>query len=511
MLSIHAQMIKTGLHNTNYALSKLLEFCVLSPHFDGFPYAISVFATIQEPNQLIWNTMLRGYALSSDPVSALKLYVVMISLGLLPNSYTFPFLLKSCAKSKAFEEGQQIHGHVLKLGYEPDLYVHTSLISMYAQNGRLEDAHKVFDRSSHRDVVSYTALITGYASSGNIRSAQEMFDEIPVKDVVSWNAMISGYAETGSYKEALELFKEMMKTNVRPDEGTMVTVLSACAQSRSVELGRQIALIACVLFLIVISITFVSSSPGNGEVEDETEFNYEKGGGKGPERWGTIKPEWAMCGKGTMQSPIDLTDKRVLIDHSLGSLRSRYLPSNATIKNRGHDIMLKFGGGNQGAGISINGTDYQLQQIHWHTPSEHTINGIRFVLEEHMVHESKDGRIAVVAFFYILGRPDSFLFTLERHLKKITDAYQAEEPVGMIDPRRVVFESKHYYRYLGSLTTPPCSENVIWSIAKEMRTVTRKQLKLLRVAVHDQSDTNARPLQRKNERPVKLYLPTWHI
>ncbi|XP_010475598.1 PREDICTED: pentatricopeptide repeat-containing protein At1g08070, chloroplastic [Camelina sativa] len=237
---IHAQMIKTGLHNTNYALSKLIEFCVTSPRFDGLHYAISVFETIQEPNLLIWNTMFRGHALSSDPVSALSLYVCMISLGLLPNSYTFPSLLKSCAKSKSFKEGQQIHGHVLKLGCDLDLYVHTSLISMCVQNGRLEDARKVFDKSSHRDVVSYTALIAGYASRGYIESAQKMFDEIPVKDVVSWNALISGYAETGNYKEALGLFKEMMKTNVRPDESTMVTVLSACAQSGCIELGRQV-------------------------------------------------------------------------------------------------------------------------------------------------------------------------------------------------------------------------------------------------------------------------------
>ncbi|CAD5312070.1 unnamed protein product [Arabidopsis thaliana] len=187
---------------------------------------------------------------------------------------------------------------------------------------------------------------------------------------------------------------------------------------------------------------------------DETQFNYEKKGEKGPENWGRLKPEWAMCGKGNMQSPIDLTDKRVLIDHNLGYLRSQYLPSNATIKNRGHDIMMKFEGGNAGLGITINGTEYKLQQIHWHSPSEHTLNGKRFVLEEHMVHQSKDGRNAVVAFFYKLGKPDYFLLT--------------------------------------------------------MRTVTLKQLIMLRVTVHDQSNSNARPLQRKNERPVALYIPTWH-
>ncbi|CAN7097881.1 unnamed protein product [Brassica rapa subsp. narinosa] len=236
----HAQMVKTGLHNTNYALSKLLELCVVSPHFDGLPYAVSVFETIQEPNLLIWNTMLRGHASSSDPVSALELYLRMVSIGHLPNAYTFPFLLKSCAKSKTFEEGRQIHAQVLKLGCDRDRYVHTSLISMYARNGRLEDARKVFDTSSQRDVVSCTALITGYASRGDVRSARKVFDEMPERDVVSWNAMITGYVENGGYEEALELFKEMMRTNVRPDEGTLVTVLSACAQSGSIELGREI-------------------------------------------------------------------------------------------------------------------------------------------------------------------------------------------------------------------------------------------------------------------------------
>ncbi|CAL9214134.1 unnamed protein product [Arabidopsis halleri] len=274
----------------------------------------------------------------------------------------------------------------------------------------------------------------------------------------------------------------------------------------------KISSIGCVFFLIFISITIVSSSPDNGEVEDETQFNYEKKGEKGPENWGRLKPEWAMCAKGNMQSPIDLTDKRVLIDHNLGYIRSQYLPSNATIKNRGHDIMMKFEGGNAGLGISINGTEYKLQQIHWHSPSEHTLNGKRFVLEEHMVHQSKDGRNAVVAFFYKLGKSDYFLLTLERYLKKITDTHESEEYVGMIHPRTFDFESRHYYRYIGSLTTPPCSENVIWTISKEMRTVTLKQLIMLRVTVHDQSNTNARPLQRENERPVALYTPTWqHI
>ncbi|CAL9243784.1 unnamed protein product [Arabidopsis halleri] len=208
-------------------------------------------------------------------------------------------------------------------------------------------------------------------------------------------------------------------------------------------------------------------APG-GEVEDETEFSYETKGNKGPAKWGTLHAEWKMCGTGKMQSPIDLRDKNVVVSNKFGSLRSQYLPSNTTIKNRGHDIMLKFKGGNKGIGVTIRGIKYQLQQLHWHSPSEHTINGKRFALEEHLVHESKDKRYAVVAFLYKLGASNPFLLSLEKQLKKITDTHASEEHI---------------------------------------RTVSIKQVKLLRVAVHDASDSNARPLQAINKRMVYLYKP----
>lgn len=199
-----------------------------------------LFESVEEPNRFIWNNIIRGYSLSSNPIVALELYVRMILCGTEPNSYTFPFLLKSCAKIGATHEGKQIHAHVVKLGLENDAFVHTSLINMYAQNGELGNARLVFDKSTLRDVVSFTALITGYVSRGFMDDARRLFDEIPVRDVVSWNAMIAGYAQCGRFEEALALFEEMRKVNVQPNESTMVTVLSACAQSGSVELGNWV-------------------------------------------------------------------------------------------------------------------------------------------------------------------------------------------------------------------------------------------------------------------------------
>ncbi|ESQ42798.1 hypothetical protein EUTSA_v10014359mg [Eutrema salsugineum] len=268
----------------------------------------------------------------------------------------------------------------------------------------------------------------------------------------------------------------------------------------------KISSTGCVFLLIIVTISIVLSAPPppGGEVEDETEFSYETLGKKGPAKRGTLKEDWKMCGTGKMQSPIDIRDKNVVVTYKLGSLRSHYLPSNTTMKNRGHDIMLKFKGGNQGFGIIIGNTKYKLQQLHWHSPSEHTINGKRFALEAHLVHESKNGKYAVVAFLYNVGAPDAFLLSLDRHLKRITDTHEGEANVGSIDPKKISFESKQYYRYSGSLTAPPCSENVLWSISRQIRTVTSQQVKLLRVAVHDASNTNARPLQPINKRVVYL-------
>ncbi|KAL0865258.1 hypothetical protein Bca101_044376 [Brassica carinata] len=164
------------------------------------------------------------------------------SSALFPHTLTVSLTRSLSSRRSKTRTRKQIHVQALKLGCDLDRYVHTSLISMYARNSSLEDARKVFDTSPHRDVVSCTALVTatGYASRGDVLSVRKMFDEIHEKDVVSWKAMITGYVENGSYKEVLELFKEMMRTNVRPDEGTLVNVVSACAQSRSIELGRQV-------------------------------------------------------------------------------------------------------------------------------------------------------------------------------------------------------------------------------------------------------------------------------
>ncbi|XP_060197064.1 bifunctional monodehydroascorbate reductase and carbonic anhydrase nectarin-3-like [Lycium barbarum] len=259
--------------------------------------------------------------------------------------------------------------------------------------------------------------------------------------------------------------------------------------------------------ILFISFLFLSSAflARSAEVDDESEFSYNEKSENGPANWGRIHPEWSTCNTGKLQSPIDLLNERVEVVSDLGILRKYYKPSNATLLNRGHDMMLRWEG--DAGYVKINGTQYQLKQCHWHTPSEHTINGKRFNLEAHLVHESSDGKTAVIGIIYQIGRPDSFLSMIEKDLKALANTKGVERAIGTIDPKQIKMEGKRYYRYIGSLTTPPCTENVVWTIDGKVKTVTKRQMKLIRDAVHDESETNARPAQLLNRRPIKFYKP----
>ncbi|KAF5474181.1 hypothetical protein F2P56_006101 [Juglans regia] len=265
------------------------------------------------------------------------------------------------------------------------------------------------------------------------------------------------------------------------------------------------------LFLIAFLILISSSLPHLskalvsevGGTDDEIPFTYVEGTGKGPKKWGEIDPHWKACGNGKMQSPIDLLDRRVQVFPSLGKIKRDYKPAPAVVKNRGHDITVIWRG--DAGDIKINGTDYKLLQCHWHSPSEHTFNGSRYDLELHVVHLSTGGEIAVIGIVYKYGRHDPFLTELLHHIKSVGNE---ERNLGTVNPGVIKFGSRKYYRYIGSLTVPPCTEGVIWTIVKKVRTVSREQVAALREAVHDGFEANARPTQQSAGIAVRFYNPS---
>ncbi|KAE8714791.1 Plastid movement impaired1 [Hibiscus syriacus] len=229
-------------------------------------------------------------------------------------------------------------------------------------------------------------------------------------------------------------------------------------------------------------------------------FNYDEGTGRGPSCWGTLKPEWGTCSAGREQSPIDIGT--VQVSSRLGDLQRNYTPAEAVLRNRTEDVAVVFLG--HAGSITINGMVYKVVNCHWHSPSEHTLNGTRYPLEVHIVHRSDENKIAVVGILYrySLLLPDPFIASI---FPAISFLGREDIPLGFINPETIGFPDSGYYRYNGSLTTPPCSENVTWTVFKEVKKVTWFEVGALRRVLPPQNRDNSRPTQPLNDRSVLLH------
>ncbi|GAB4858667.1 hypothetical protein Ancab_010139 [Ancistrocladus abbreviatus] len=120
------------------------------------------------------------------------------------------------------------------------VYLGNTLIDMYGRRGLVELAQRIFDRMHEKNLVSWNALIIGHAKVGNLIAARKLFDEMPKRDVISWTSMITGYSQAGKFSDAVKLFELMMEANIRPDEKTVASVLSACAHLGMLDVGEAV-------------------------------------------------------------------------------------------------------------------------------------------------------------------------------------------------------------------------------------------------------------------------------
>ncbi|KAG7549437.1 Alpha carbonic anhydrase domain [Arabidopsis thaliana x Arabidopsis arenosa] len=254
---------------------------------------------------------------------------------------------------------------------------------------------------------------------------------------------------------------------------------------------------------IILFVTFLALSSSSLADETETEFHYKPGEIADPSKWSGIKAEWKICGTGKRQSPINLTPQIARIVHnSTEILQTYYKPVEAILKNRGFDMKVKW---EDDAGkIVINDTDYKLVQSHWHAPSEHFLNGQRLAMELHMVHKSEEGHLAVIGVLFKEGAPNAFISRIMDKINKIADVQDGEISIGKIDPREFGWDLTKFYEYRGSLTTPPCTEDVMWTIINKVGTVSREQIDVLTDARRGGYEKNARPAQPLNGRLVYL-------
>ena len=214
-------------------------------------------------------------------------------------------------------------------------------------------------------------------------------------------------------------------------------------------------------------------------------------GAEGPAHWGELRPEFTACSVGKNQSPINLTG---FIASDLPPIGMQYQVGGKEILNNGHTVQVNYA---PGSTIVVDGHAFALKQYHFHAPSEHHINGTSYPMEAHLVHADKDGNLAVIAVMFVEGPANASLAQAWDHMpEKAGDTHRLSSSVGA---EGMLPSNRNYYRYSGSLTTPPCSEGVRWLVMKEPVTAAKAQIAQF---VHVMHHPNNRPVQAVNARAV---------
>ena len=234
-----------------------------------------------------------------------------------------------------------------------------------------------------------------------------------------------------------------------------------------------------------------SAEPTHGEVAHasggRSHWSYEGEGG--PAKWGELSADFKTCALGTEQTPIDLRDA---IKARVGPPIIGYRKMPMTILNNGHTIQVNTPSGCE---LELSGTLYSLVQFHFHHPSEHLLAGKAQAMELHLVHKSATGSLAVVGVFIEPGGEN-------RGLAPIWAAMPVNEtPARLvdgvtIDPASLLPKARGYYRYMGSLTTPPCSEGLTWTVFRTPIEASPEQIRQFATLFPH----NARPVQSLNRR-----------
>lgn len=245
---------------------------------------------------------------------------------------------------------------------------------------------------------------------------------------------------------------------------------------------------AASTFTFALAFLFAFAAPTTAQKKKTPKWSYK--GKTGPQKWATLSSDYAAC-KGNRQSPINLKMKEAK-RLKKSSLKIQYESSKAQVMNRKRSTQVNATGGL----LTIGSTSYTLQQFHVHVPAEHTVKGKRHAAEIHLVHQTPKNRRAVIALFIREGNKRNpalkpLVEGVEKGQKRTLKSYNA----------RSLFPSdwrSSYYRYRGSLTAPPCTENVHWVVLSNPIQASKEQLKALRA----RHKGNNRPVQPRHDRRV---------
>ncbi|WP_157982041.1 carbonic anhydrase [Oceanicella sp. SM1341] len=212
------------------------------------------------------------------------------------------------------------------------------------------------------------------------------------------------------------------------------------------------------------------------------QVHWDYSGQGGPSHWGDLSADWEDCRAGHQQSPIDIGRATAAL---LLKVELHWQATEWTVINNGHTIQVN--GASAGYAM-IDGARYELLQFHFHAPSEHTVGGAHFPMEVHFVHADAEGRLAVIGVMLQAGGNNSLFRTLMFLAPKEEGA---QSPAGQIEPLELVSDVSRVIRYQGSLTTPPCSETVLWTVLKQPVFVNQRDIDAFTALF----PMNARPVQ----------------
>ena len=250
-------------------------------------------------------------------------------------------------------------------------------------------------------------------------------------------------------------------------------------------MSHRVGKLFCIICLI-----FFRLAVTRAQHQHPTHMAWDYGDSRGPTHWGELEPDFAACKNGYHQSPVDIRHPQ---SADLPAIHFDYKQSPLHIIDNGHTIMVNYGPGSY---MFVGNDRYELKQFHFHRPSEEKIAGKAYDMVVHLVHADEQGNLAVVAVLLEQGPANALVDELWHDLPKKKEKEELKDVE--IDVAGLLPEDRHYYSFSGSLTTPPCTENVRWFVLKHPVTVSPTEVKRFSEIYRN----DARPTQPLHDRVV---------
>lgn len=233
----HVHALKLGFESYLFVSNALIR---MYGTFGDLELAQQVFDQMKDRDLVSWNSLICSYSQCNRFKEVLSLFNSMQEANVKADAVTMVKVILACSYLSHFDIADSMAKYIDDNHVDIDVYLGNTLIHMYGRRGLVNLARRVFDGMQERNAVSWNAMITGYAKVGDLVAARKLFDEMPARNVISWTSIITGYVQANQSSDALKLFQHMMKANVKLDEITIASVLSACAQLGSLDVGLAV-------------------------------------------------------------------------------------------------------------------------------------------------------------------------------------------------------------------------------------------------------------------------------